>query len=651
MTIAAPRTLLFLSSCLVIAACSGDDEASGSDTAATATTVTTTTVTATGTMSGTATMSGTGTESDSDTGSGSASATTSTTTDPTDSTTVTSETTVSETMGTTTGVVTDSDSDTSGTTGPDCVYTCSDDLTQVLCDGVPTEDCGAQGQYCAAGECIDSPCEATKKAQSSEGCEFWAVKTGLIAEAAGSCFAAFLANTGDEPAHIQVEYQGQQLPVESFARIPTGQGNNIVYSPYDANAGLPPGEVAILFLSRGPGGFPTCPGGLAAVPQETHVADTGRGNAFHISTDYPVAAYQMLPYGGGAVAATSATLLLPVGTWDVNYIAVNAYPKSQAVPQANPIITLVGNEDNTKLTIDPKVAIVGGNGVDPAAANMPHDYFLNRGETIQISQPQELTGSPILGDKPFLLFGGATCLNVPVSAIACDGAHQQIPPVKALGSAYTAIRYRNRGGQEETPPWRLVGAVNGTNLTWFNKPAGAPDSLALGQVAEFTAAGPFAVSSQDDDHPFYLAAYMTGGQPFNGTGDPEWVNVVPSAQYLRRYVLFTDPTYPETSLVVVRSPDENNNFADVNLGCLGPLTGWMPVGDKEYTRVNLVTGNFQDVGNCSNGRHEMSSDNPFGVTVWGWGSMASQFNSIYVSYAYPAGASVKAINDVEVLPQ
>jgi len=50
--------------------------------------------------------------------------------------------------------------------------------------------------------------------------------------------------------------------------------------------------------------------------------------------------------------------------------------------------------------------------------------------------------------------------------------------------------------------------------------------------------------------------------------------------------------------------------------------------------------------------HEMSSANPFGVTVWGWGSNASVgFNSVYVSYAYPAGAAIKSINDVVVLPQ
>ena len=64
-----------------------------------------------------------------------------------------------------------------------------------------------------------------------------------------------------------------------------------------------------------------------------------------------------------------------------------------------------------------------------------------------------------------------------------------------------------------------------------------------------------------------------------------------------------------------------------------------------------MTGNFVDVGNCSNGRHEMKSDAPFGVTVWGWGSKAAMgVGTKLVSYAYPAGASIQPINDVTVLP-
>ena len=104
----------------------------------------------------------------------------------------------------------------------------------------------------------------------------------------------------------------------------------------------------------------------------------------------------------------------------------------------------------------------------------------------------------------------------------------------------------------------------------------------------------------------------------------------------------------------MRKKAKDNAFEDVTLDCAGNLTGWQAVGsagEYEYTRQDLVTGNFAKVGNCDNGRHEMKSDAPFGVTVWGWGSAATTgFSTQAVSYGYPAGMSVQPINTVVVVP-
>ena len=128
--------------------------------------------------------------------------------------------------------------------------------------------------------------------------------------------------------------------------------------------------------------------------------------------------------------------------------------------------------------------------------------------------------------------------------------------------------------------------------------------------------------------------------------------MIPPGEYLQSYVFFTDPTYPETNLVVVRAKGPSG-FKDVTLDCAGTLTGWQPIGTSgqyEYTRVDLSRHNFQPQGKCDNGRHEMQSAGSFGLTVWGWGSAESgSFSSQYVSYAYPAGASVQPINDVVVV--
>jgi hypothetical protein len=231
------------------------------------------------------------------------------------------------------------------------------------------------------------------------------------------------------------------------------------------------------------------------------------------------------------------------------------------------------------------------------------------------------------------------------------------------------VRYRNRyDGIEEEPPWRFIGAVNGTALTYDPAPPkGAPLSINLGQVIDFHATGQFVVRSQDANHPFYMSAHMTGAAQFDpneqmpptgsadGRGDAEFVNVVPPAEYLDKYVFFTDPTYSETNLVIVRIKGPEG-FADVNLDCLGVVDGWQPLGAAgkyQYTRVDLVRHNFEPQGKCNNGRHEMMSKQPFGVTVWGWGSaetgnIGAGFYTQYVSYAYPAGAGVAPINTVEV---
>jgi hypothetical protein len=539
---------------------------------------------------------------------------------------------------------------------PVCDNVCSNDLKGVIdCHGNMITPCTVD-QGCSNAACIDNPCKAAEESRSSYGCDYWALKTAQRPQADGACFAAFVTNTWGKPVHLKVDRGGVDLAPETFTYIPSGQGQTITYTPYDAAKGLAVGQVAILFLARknAGGSVVNCPK-PAAMSTEAGVVGTGRGSAFHITADYPVVAYQIDPYGGGQAAITSATLLLPTSAWDTNYIAINAYKSAEPdFVGGNPSLNILAYQDATEVKILPKVNILAGTNVVAGAANSQVSYTLNKGEFLQITQPEELTGSPIESSKPIGVFGAATCMTVPNGVNDCDSAQQQLAPVKALGSEYTAVRYRNRGttGVEEAPPWRIVGAVDGTTLDWTPKaPTNAPTTLKLGEVVEFSAAGPFVVKSQDPAHPFYLGGYMTGGEPFMGEGDPEWVNVIPPSQYLNHYVLFTDPTYPETSLVVVRTPSKvDKKFAEVTLACAGPLQGWQAIGDYEYTRVDLVTGDFMSVNGCTNGRQEMSSTQPFGVTVWGWGKTQQ---TKLVSYAYPAGAGFQPINQVFVptIPQ
>lgn len=556
--------------------------------------------------------------------------------------------------------------DTGAKEGGSCAKThCSSDLHDVLCDDNSVVMACPPDQGCAGGTCI-AACDSASANKTTIGCDYWTLYPDMYSSDEGDCLGVYIANTWGAPVTVSVEYDNKPLSgIAQAARLPTGSGQSITYATLPGGQ-IPQDQVAIIFLAATPTAPVTCPAGvtpLMVTDPATH--GTGIGKAFHITTSAPVVGYQIYPYGGGNSAITSATLLIPTPAWDTNYIGVDAYNNT------GPWLVIMAATDNTQVQLTPTSAVTGSGAIPSIAANKLGTINLMKGQYAQIDQPNgsELNGTAIQANNPIAVFGGNTCMDVPQTAGACDAAHQQIPPVKALGHEYVGVKYRDRySGTPESPPWRVIGAVAGTTLKYEpSTPPGAPTTLGAGQMVEFATGGPFVVSSQDDQHPFYMAQYMTGCTAYWGStgdcrGDPEFVNVIPPQQYLNSYVLFTDPTYSETELVVVREKG-TSGFADVSLDCAGVLSGWTAVGSSgnyESTRVDLVTGNFAKVGSCDNGRHTMTSNGIFGVTVWGWGSMATGgqyrctsctgFYTQAVSYGYPAGASVQPINTVVVIP-
>ncbi len=517
---------------------------------------------------------------------------------------------------------------------------CSGDLHEILDQNDNVVKTCPPDQGCGAAGCVPA-CEAAAENSSSVGCDYYAVAPDAIVGSRGGCFAAYIANTWGGPITITADYDGQTIDMATSARLTSGKGSALAYSALP-NGQLPANDVAIVFLSRNAG--IACPSSVTpGVALDGAVHGTVMGHAFHITTSAPSVAYDIYPYGGSQSFAASATLLLPSTSWGTNYIATAPYELDKTVTGAQPSLEIAAQRDGTQVTISPTTAIVGGTGVPPTGKGVPQVYNLSKGQVLQFTQNTQLTGSPIQSNYPVGVWAAATCMNIDVSDSACDIAHQQIPPVQALGHEYVAVRYRNRSTSEESVPWRVVGAVDGTNLTYFPAaPTGAPTTTGFGQLAQFWGSGPFVIQSQDALHPFYMSAHMTGQDhaPASGTGDPEYVNIIAPEEFLASYVFFTDVTYANTNLVVIRR-DTGSGFADVTLDCAGVLTGWLPIAGTqyEYTRVDISI-DAKAQGKCDNGPHTITSPHPFGMTVWGWDQ--------YVSYAYPAGASVLPINSIVV---
>jgi len=520
-------------------------------------------------------------------------------------------------------------------------------------DGDGNGSGSGSGNGNGSGTPITKTCADAEANHASVGCDYYAVDMDAAqGPPQDACFAVFVANTGESAVHINADWHGTTIDLSKFAKLPQGQGQSLTYGNYDVTSGLAPGAVAILFLAYSPQFMNVACPVPAAIAHGPQLSGTGKNWAFHITTDNPVVAYQMLPYGGGAAAATGASLLLPSTAWGQSYIAASAYDSYSGAPPIaipmGPSHNFVAMEDGTTVTIKPTSGIDGGGGMAAGAMGQPYTVMLAKGEYLQLTQNNPLSGSPVTADKPIGEFGGHQIMSID----RCCGDHgeQMLAPVQALGSEYVAAPHGDRKPVGMTDPrvYRIFGAVDGTQLV-YDPPGLGPAMMNAGDHAEIRTDGAFTVRSQDGNHPFELFTFMTGAGEMGegGWGDPDFVRIVPPAQYMSHYVFFTDVTYPFTVLTVTRQA-HMGTFDDVVLDCSGPVTGWQPVGssgDYEIAWVKLVD-HWNGQNGCNNGVHGMNSTSPFGLWVWGWGS--EDTNTGWVSYGYPAGENVKPINDVVI---
>ena len=353
------------------------------------------------------------------------------------------------------------------------------------------------------------------------------------------------------------------------------------------------------------------------------------------------------------------SLLYPVSVWGKNHVVISPPPGTHSTP--GPLwLQILGRDDGTNVSVLPSVDLPAGGGLSAAPKGAVAKFSIGASQYLQWELPstsKDPSGTIIDSDKEVGVFAGNRFLRLqPTPAPGGDASHHQILPVSALSNEYVAAPYATRRADlaDEAINYRVVGVVNGTTLDYDPAVAGAPATLGLGQVVDFVATGPFRVKSQGSSHPFADAQLMDTANIPGGSrpgaiapgfgpnlGDEDFVVLLPPAQFLQRYVFFSDPAYPTTNLVLTRAKADGK-FHDVSVDCLGVVSGWKPVGSDglfEVTDVDLIRANVP-VGTCGNGRQAASSTGPFGVIVWGLDS--------YSSYSYPAGGNSAQLTTVVV---
>ncbi|MCP5307162.1 MAG: IgGFc-binding protein, partial [Chromatiaceae bacterium] len=498
--------------------------------------------------------------------------------------------------------------------------TCEDNNTYKLCndkgtDFLPPVDC-QPGDVCVNGTCV-SACEAAASQKSNIGCEFWAVDMDNLPPRDKYTYAVALSN----PSFTDT------VNVEIYDRNNNNNEQKIITGTIAAR------QVKVFNLSGSHNGYTSFYNG-----QDAGFLDDGiaLGRAFRVKTDLPVLATQFNPIGGASGYTTDASLLLPTHTLGKAYYHMawtNGYGNGSAM-------NIVATEDNTTVTITPKVNTQAGkNGLPAMAANVPTQIKIGRYDYIQVmsgTNGPDLSGSKIEASAPVAVFGGHSCANVPTTSIAaCDHIEEQILPLETWGKNYIAVRNPPRPeNNPEDMVWRIIAAEDNTTVT-FDPPVtiGAMTNLSAGQMVQFVDKKSFSVSAND---PILVVGYMIGCTgtsiyPQQCDGDPYMVQMVAVEQYLKDYVFLIDSSYTKDFAQLIRPAGKA-----VDVGCLGvvPENRWTAVGKSGYDVATIDMNPGE--ANCKPGTNEASSDAGFGIVVSG--------RAYAASYAYPGGLALQVIN-------
>ncbi len=517
----------------------------------------------------------------------------------------------------------------------------------------PASDCASQGLACNNGSCVPA-CSRDPKTRNNAGCEYWAVDLDNNGAAASAPYAVIVSNLGTLRATVRVTRRDSAStnPAEVLTRE------------------VAPGTLEILTLPTRNMGSP----GL-------HWA------GYRIEATAPVVAYQFNPLENVAVYSNDASLLLPVDTFATEFIVMSR-EQIPASPPFRGTFSVVAAGAATEVTITPTTRTLQGGGLPALSAGQSHTVTLEPYQVLNVKSDQtegDLTGSIVTATHPVGVFGGhegglSASMQVARERELCcvDHLEHQLYPVATWGTRYVAARSNPRGLAPDY--WRIVAAVDGTQVTFEPASVRAPVTLNRGKFVDFPSTSDFVISADKpvmvgqvlassaeilpkspgatcvtnaDCSPAYTCKY---GQRPNGTysflcmspecttagatagcpdahvcacqpgkpcscqalGDPTLILVPPTSQFRDSYV-FLSPNKYAFDFINIVAPADATVTLDGQVMAASSFVGIGP--DWKAARMAV-----QD------GVHTVTADKPVGVIAYGYDDD--------VSYGYAAGLNL-----------
>ncbi|MFN4985968.1 MAG: IgGFc-binding protein [Ignavibacteria bacterium] len=334
--------------------------------------------------------------------------------------------------------------------------------------------------------------------------------------------------------------------------------------------------------------------------------------AVHVTADTIIGVYGL----SSRYQTTDTFLGLPTTVLGTEYRAVG-YSKIQVSPEMLSGLSIVATEDDTEVTITPRV--ITSIGRPPG---VPYNVRLRKGDVYTVSARWEavgtcdMTGTHVKANKKIAVFSGHACAYIPPKVEACNHLIEQLPPLAAWGKHYYVGMLKERSKYT----FRVVAAYDSTKVFEDSRvvatlKAGEHyENLNCTRHVQLTA-----------DKPVLVAQFAQGFKNGDSVGDPMMILVSPTQQFMNQYRFATPINGDWHHYINVVSPRSTASKIRLN-GRSIDSTLFVPLGESRYA-IAQVQVPF--------GSHMIKGEAPFGLYSYGFGFD----KAAYDAYGNMAGQS------------
>ena len=316
-------------------------------------------------------------------------------------------------------------------------------------------------------------------------------------------------------------------------------------------------------------------------------------------------------------------LAFPYQEYQINQYQYYAVSTGTQATNGLSEVLLVGNKDNTTVTIIPTQTITvpqdiqsSGSPGMTVTAGTPFTVTLHKMQTFLFGAvTADISGTSIVSDKPLTVISGHECGNVPSNVAACQHITEQIPPTVTWGKQFLLTPYANRPGQY----YKIVAAENNTTMNYTCSDVGVStiNLSSPGDVSNLQFSNNNAYCSLVSNKPVLVTQLGPGQHLGTGFGDPV-ISIISSInQYLESFT-FISPDISDFTVHYVNIASTTNDTVLLDGQPLS-LT-WNNIYDSDNNIMGY--GTQVPITNPTSHTITTQSNKTFSILVYGFGSFA-----------------------------